>query len=113
LVPYTPLFRSALGRAGGSGLLVGLLLLALATSRLDAGRLGLVGGLEPDLGDGRVEPLRTGDVVLLRVEVALDGVLVTRRGTILERLHGTIGQVLGRSLGGLLLRSRVLGGAPG
>src|SRR5699024_6351990 len=68
--------RPALGRAGGSGRLVGLLLLALATSRLEAGRLGLVGGLEPDLGDGRVEPLRTGDVVLLRVEVALDGVLV-------------------------------------
>src|SRR5699024_3109605 len=105
--------RPALGRAGGSGLLVGLLLLALATSRLEAGRLCLVGGLEPDLGHGPAAPLRTGDVVLLRVEVALDGVLVTRRGTILERLDGTLGQVLGRGLGGLLLGSRVLGGALG
>src|SRR5580765_2304705 len=81
--------------ASGLGLLD--VLLRGATGWLEASGLGVLGALEPELGDGRVVPLRTLDVELAGVGVALDGVVRRRGGAVLERRNGTLRQRSGRS----------------
>src|SRR5690606_24462582 len=113
----------------GGLVLLGDLLRVGAAGGLEARRLGVLGGREPDLGLRRVVPLRAGHVVLHRVLVALDLVLVVRGvGRRLVGAHralvggrGLLGGVVGRGglLGGrllgdgLVLRGVVLGGPLG
>src|SRR5688500_9987099 len=81
---------TASGSGRGSGLVLDLLV--GATGRLEARGLGGLGVREPELGVGLVVPLRTLDVVLPGVGVALDGVALGGRA-VLGRGDGTGGEL--------------------